>query len=160
MRRLSKTVVKKLKLCLQSTEGRLLDKSPLWLLSWFLSVTTKASDSQVTPMSVFSSLMALCKHLVAQWVWLCNPMDCSLASFSVHGILQARVLERAAIPTSRGSSPLRDRTQVSCIAGRFFTVWPPGSPLMAPCNPNSVQYLILSKLPKPPTVLSGIHVCH
>ena len=42
-----------------------------------------------------------------------NPMDCSLPSFSVHGIFQARVLEWVAISFSRGSSWLRDQTQVS-----------------------------------------------
>ena len=42
---------------------------------------------------------------------------------SVHGIFQARILEWVAIPFSRGSSQPRDRTQVSHIAGRFFTVW-------------------------------------
>ena len=50
-------------------------------------------------------------------------MDCSLPSSSVHGILQARILEWVAIPFSRGSSQPRDRTQVSCIAGGFFTTW-------------------------------------
>jgi len=40
----------------------------------------------------------------------------------VHGISQARILERVAIPFSRGSSRSRDQTQVSCIAGRFFTI--------------------------------------
>ena len=54
---------------------------------------------------------------------LCNLMDCSLPGSSVHGILQARVLEWVAISFSRGSSRPRDRTQVSCIAGRFFTNW-------------------------------------
>ena len=54
---------------------------------------------------------------------LCDPMDCSLPGSSVHGILQARILEQVAISFSRGSSWPRDRTQVSCIAGRFFTVW-------------------------------------
>ena len=53
---------------------------------------------------------------------LCDPMDGSLSGSTVHGILQARVLERAAIPFSRESSQPRDRTQVSCIAGRRFTV--------------------------------------
>ena len=47
---------------------------------------------------------------------LCNPMD-----YTVHGILQVRILERVAVPFSRGSSPPRDQTQVSHIAGRFFT---------------------------------------
>ena len=50
-------------------------------------------------------------------------MDCSLPDSSVHGILQARILEWVAIPFSRRSSPLRDQTQVSCTADRFFTIW-------------------------------------
>ena len=41
--------------------------------------------------------------------------------YTVHGIFQARILEKVAIPFSRGSSQLRDRTEVSHIAGRFFT---------------------------------------
>ena len=48
---------------------------------------------------------------------------CSLPGSSVHGILQARMLEWVAIVFSKGSSQLRDRTQVFCIAGRFFTAW-------------------------------------
>ena len=47
---------------------------------------------------------------------LCNPMD-----YTVHGILQARILEWVAFPFSRGSSQPRDHTQVSCIAGVFLT---------------------------------------
>ena len=50
-------------------------------------------------------------------------MNCSLPGSPVHGILQARILEWVAIPFSRGSSQGRDQTQVSCVAGRFFTVW-------------------------------------
>ena len=50
-------------------------------------------------------------------------MDCSPPGSSVHGIFQARILEWIVIPISRGSSPPRDQTWVSCIAGRFFTVW-------------------------------------
>ena len=46
----------------------------------------------------------------------CNPMDCSLPGSSVHGILQARVLERVAISSSRGSSQPRDWTHISCIS--------------------------------------------
>ena len=52
---------------------------------------------------------------------LCDPMDCSPPGFSVHGILQARILEWVAIPFSGGSSQPRDQTQVFYIAGRFFT---------------------------------------
>ena len=51
---------------------------------------------------------------------LCNPMDCRLPGSSVHGILQARILEWVAITFSRGSSQPRNRTQVSCIIGRRF----------------------------------------
>ena len=47
---------------------------------------------------------------------LCDPMD-----YAVHGLLQARILEWVAFPFSRGSSQPRDRTQVSSIAGGFFT---------------------------------------
>ena len=54
---------------------------------------------------------------------LCDPMDCSLPGSSIHGIFQARVLEWVAISFSRGSSRPRDRTPVSCIVGRRFTVW-------------------------------------
>ena len=56
-------------------------------------------------------------------VWLCDPMDCSLPGFSIHGIFQERVLEWVAITFSRGFSWPRDWTQVSCIAGRCFTIW-------------------------------------
>ena len=47
---------------------------------------------------------------------LCDPVD-----YTVHGILQARILEWAAFSFSRGSSQPRDQTQVSCMAGGFFT---------------------------------------
>ena len=60
-----------------------------------------------------------------KWKWkllsrvrLCNPMD-----YTVPGILQARILEWAAFPFSRGSSQPRDRTQISCIADGFLTSW-------------------------------------
>ena len=54
---------------------------------------------------------------------LCDPMDCSLPGSSVHGVLQARILEWVAMPSSRGSSQPKDWTQVSCIKGRFFIIW-------------------------------------
>ena len=64
------------------------------------------------------------KVLVAQLCpTLCNPMDCSQTGSSVHGILQARILEWVAISFSRGSSWPKAQTQASYIAGRFFTIW-------------------------------------
>ena len=70
-------------------------KGPLLWLCWFLEVKVKLSQ--------------LCLNL-----W--DPMD-----YTVHRILQARILEWVAFPFSRGSSQSRDGTQVSHIAGRFFT---------------------------------------
>ena len=52
---------------------------------------------------------------------LCNPKDYSQPGSPVYGIFQARVLEWIPMPSSRGSFQPRDRTQVSHIAGRFFT---------------------------------------
>ena len=60
---------------------------------------------------------------------LCNPMDCSPPGSSVHGNLQARILEEVAISHSRESSQPRDQTCISCVsalAGRLFTTKPRG----------------------------------
>ena len=68
----------------------------------------------------------------AQWSpTLCDPLDSSPPGSSVHGILQARMLEWVAISSSRGSSWPRSGTHISCvycIAGRLFTAEPPGKP--------------------------------
>ena len=72
-------------------------------------------------------------------------MDCSLPGSSVHGIFQARMLEWVVLPFSRASSWPRDRTWVSRIAGRFFTVWATRE------APNSDQaHLFLESLSLPP----------
>ena len=64
------------------------------------------------------------KELVAELcLILRDPIYYSLPGFFIHGIFQARILEWVAISFSRGSSWPRDQTQVSCIAGRFFTIW-------------------------------------
>ena len=52
---------------------------------------------------------------------LCDPMDCSLPGSSVGGILQARILEWVAMPSSRESSQPKDQTCGSCIAGGILT---------------------------------------
>ena len=61
-------------------------------------------------------------------IWGCALISCLVASdsetpWSVHGILQARILQWEATSLSRGSSQSRDRTQISCTAGGFFIVW-------------------------------------
>jgi len=64
-----------------------------------------------------SVLMRWVKVNVAQSCpTLCNPMN-----YTVHGILQARILEWVAFPFSRESSQPRHKIQISCIAGGFFT---------------------------------------
>ena len=63
--------------------------------------------------------VCVCVHARAHaqlYPTLCDSMDCSPPGSSVHGILQARILEWVAIPFSRGSSPPRDRSHVSCIS--------------------------------------------
>ena len=83
------------------------------------------------------TLVKKVKVLVAQSCpTLCDPMDCSPPSSSVHGILQARILEWVAIPFSKGSSWPRIRTWVSCIASRFFIIWATRDSSNVPLNPN------------------------
>ena len=65
---------------------------------------------------VYASLFSCVQLFVTPWTVVCQAPP-SL------GILQARIVEWDVMPSSRGSSQPRDRTQVSCIAGGFFTVW-------------------------------------
>ena len=57
-----------------------------------------------------------CAKLLQLCLTLCNSMDCSPPGSSVHGILQARILEWVAVVSSRGPSPPRDQTHVSCVS--------------------------------------------
>ena len=79
--------------------------------------------SDLAHMQAFLSLVKV-KVVVAQSrPSLCDPNNYSPSGSAAHGTLQARILEWVAIPFSTGSSWPRARTWVSCIAGRFFTVW-------------------------------------
>ena len=51
------------------------------------------------------------------------PTLCDCMDYTVHGVLQARILELVVFPFSKGSSQPRNQTHISCIAGRFFTSW-------------------------------------
>ena len=77
---------------------------------------------------------------------LSDPVDCSPPGSSVHEILQARILEWVAVPFSRRSSRARDWTQVSCIAGVFFTVWAAREALVclgkSPLTPSEARWEI------------------
>ena len=70
-------------------------------------------------------------------------MDCRPLGSSVHGILQARMLEWVALPFSRGSSQSRDWNQVSCIAGKFLTIKIPNPLLIQFSFQNKIQDLTL-----------------
>ena len=93
--------------------------------SGFLSVYAQQWDCWIIRKFYFQFLfLKLTEVLVSQLcLTLCNSMDCSLPGSSVHGILQARILEWVAIPFSRGSSQPRDGPWVSYTVGRFFTIW-------------------------------------
>ena len=75
---------------------------------------------------VYVSLLLCCCLTAQSCLTLCDPKDCSPPGPSVHGIFQARTLERVAIPFSRGSSQPRDQTWVSCTDR--LTAGPPGKP--------------------------------
>ena len=75
---------------------------------------------------------------------LCNPMD-----YTVYGILQARILEWVAFCFSRGSSQPSDWTQVSLIAGEFFTSWATKEDL----KPLYFRHLLIEKRQKPVSLL-------
>ena len=82
-------------------------------------MSLKGHSSSSSPWRFQRGLCYDCEVKVTQsCLTLCNPMD-----YIVHEILQARILEWVAFPFSRGSSQHRDQTQVSHIAGGFFTSW-------------------------------------
>ena len=113
-------------------EGR----KPTFLLSCLCSTTSFGRRKLRSSHREGGEASSLTSSLTTQWqcylvsrVWLCDPRDCSPPSYSVRGVLQARILEWVAVPFSRGSSWPRGWSPVSCIAGGFFTVWAIGKTL-------------------------------
>ena len=96
---------------------------PEWLTEW--------SENQLCP--------TLCNPMD------CSPMDCSLPGSSVYGILWARILERVAIPISRGSSQPRDQTQVSTLQADSLPAEPPGKPKNTGLTEGLVPFAQLEK---------------
>ena len=95
-----------------------------------------------------------CSSVAKSCLILCDPMDCGPPGSTVYGILQERILEWVDISISRLSFRPRDRTDISCVAGGFFTSEPPrrpfilsgkGKKLAVPnfpgTNKNSLEYL-------------------
>ena len=96
---------------------------PLFLLpSVFPSVKVFSNESALRIRYVNWPSSVLHAKSLQWYLTLCDPMDYSQPGSSDHGILQARILEWVVIPSFKESSQHRDRTRVSCIAGRFFTV--------------------------------------
>ena len=111
--------------------------------SWNHGLLDRVSekDTVTTPMSSYGDILTNYVSVAQACPILWDPMDCSPQGSSVHEILQARILEWVAIPFSRGSSRPRDWTQVSCIAGRFFTTWTtkPRKPNCAAANYKEIS---------------------
>ena len=106
---------------------------PFWVHKFFLCSLFK-------DFFLFLSCVCVCVLVAQLCPTLCDPMDCNPPGSSVHEIFQARILEWVAISFSRGSSQPRDRTRVSCIAGRFFTTEPQGKPILG----KPLHYLIVA----------------
>ena len=113
-------------------------------VGWVWEEGKKASENtQASPAHEESEMLAAQSRPT-----LCNPMDCSLPGSSVHGMLQARILEWVAMPLSKGSSSPWDRTWISHIVGRFLPSEPPGKP---PHEGRQSQ-IILNNFPWSPKV--------
>ena len=95
-----------------------------WPKCWSFSFSISHSNE-------YSELISFRKLHLSEWVSevtqscpnLCDPVDCSLPGSSVHGTLQARILEWVTISFSSGSSPSRDQTRVSRFGCRHFNLW-------------------------------------
>ena len=79
--------------------------------------------------SIVCVCVCVCVLVAPSCPTLCHPVDYRPPVSSVHGVLQARILEWTVTSFSKGFSCPRDRTWVSCIAGRFFTIWAIGKSL-------------------------------
>ena len=100
------------------------------LVFWLLSFKPSFSLSSFTfikrlfssfPLSAIRLMSYMHAKLLQSCPTLCDPMDCCLPIFCVHGILQARILECVAMPSSRGFSHRGIQPCSPALAGGFFT---------------------------------------
>ena len=98
---------------------------------------------------IFLLIDCVCAKSLQSCLTLCDPMDCNPPDSSVHGILQARILEWVAISSSRGSSQCREQT---CVSWH----WQVGSlPLVPPGKPFTIYHLPFAV--KSLSLLSAVH---
>ena len=144
----------------KAEEGRMY--SLCLLLSWIINLFVRSEQDLYHWISSLGPLYPVWHYttcfaglLICRWLCyaglcsvtqscptLCDPMDCYLPGSSVHGILQARILQQVAMPSSRESSWPRDQTQVSNIAGGFFTIWGTKEALAAGTSLESSNFII------------------
>ena len=111
-----------------------------YTLSYIKQITNK-DQLHITGSSTQHSVMScMGKESPKKWIYVwkkkkvkvlvtqscstfCDPVKCSLSGFSVHGVLQARVLDWVDIHFPRGPSESRDWIWISWFAGKFITVW-------------------------------------
>ena len=148
--------------------------SSLWVYPWVTLSRNRQESSTVQGLLYFLSLplqmnYKITKTLEAEFAssslcmcvldaQSCDPIDCSPPGSSVHGISQGRMLEWVAISSSRGSSWLRDQTQVFCVGRQILYHWatwedtePPGKPL------NNLSYHLLNIFCLPNRTLNVFH---
>ena len=106
------------------------------------------SNLYLTDTVPWSVCMYVCAQLLQSCPTLCNPIHCSPPGSSVHGILQTRILEWVAMPSSRGSSQLRDRTHVSYWVCALHPLscnrWAHVPQLLRPVPPRASKSQLLS----------------
>ena len=104
-------------------EQLLLKLNTLWSV-WPLSGGTNSKErNKEIYKEIYNCIFPMLCFVTQSGSTLHDPIDCSPLGSSVHGILQARILEWVAMLSFRESSQSRNWTQVSRIAGRFFTIW-------------------------------------
>ena len=97
-------------------------------------------------MEKFYWCLRLCPYVLQSCLTFCRPMDCSPPGSSVHGILQARILEWVAMPSCKRSSRSRDQTLVSCIGRWVLYCWRPlGSAWSPDLRPVKSEPLLAGK---------------
>ena len=104
----------------------------LWPSSWYATnLLGGGCRLQIGTCCAHLPSTSICIYVLAPQsrLTLCDPMGCSPPGSSVHGILQARILEWVAIPFSRGSSKLRDQTWSTVLQVHPLLSEPPGKPI-------------------------------